>query len=177
MRVMLLILFVAAISFLVGCRIYSMVAFENREFPSDVRPSTISSAIAEKYSVGDVIIQPRIIHADPAQTSYKLAILFFSKTTNETVSISSVSIFIDGNKLEYGEGLIGQVPSPWKMYSANHPFFASSVSGEPMVFPPKNGNVSRIDMKITVLIKQGGNNATAKIIDASFVPKKKSFIE
>lgn len=46
-----------------GCRVYTIVDLDNPEFPCELKPMDLSEELLEKYSVGDVIVEPQIRHA------------------------------------------------------------------------------------------------------------------
>ena len=160
-----------------GCRLYSMIVLENPEFPDAMLPTEMDADLLKKYTVGGVIVHPRIHYADSAQTTYKLLAVFFSKTNTPVVSIKTLTLSVSGTKLEYRKQIIGALISDWELYPANKPFYVCSISGEPIDRPKEEMVKSRVNVSLQVSVEEESGRVTEKKIDAYFLPKKRSYLE
>jgi len=160
-----------------GCQRYSMIVFENPEFPDTMLPTKMDADLLKKYTVGGVIIHPRIHYADSTQTTYKLLAIFFSKTNTPVVLIKTLTISINGTKLEYGKQIIGELTSDWDMYSENKPFYVSSISGEPIDRQKEEIVKARVVVSLIVSVEEDNGKITEKKINVYFLPKKRSYLE
>ena len=133
-----------------GCQLYSMVVLENPEFPDAMPPTELDTDLLKKYTVGEVIVHPHIYPADSTQTTYKLRALFFSKTNTSVVSIKTVTLSVNGTKLEYGKQLINGLTSDWEQYPVNKPFYVCGISGEPIDRPKVEMVKARVDVSLGV---------------------------
>ena len=173
-------IFIVCFVFLIltGCRIYSMGVMENPEFKKGMTPTDLDEKLLEKYTIGKVTVQPRITYADPAQTKFKLLIVFFSKTTSSVVSINTVTLSINGQRFDYGEQIVNKKSiSNWELYPANEPFYVCSVRGKPIDLLKDKIIQSRIDVSLNVSIEEEGEKVITKKIDSYFIGEKKSFLE
>jgi hypothetical protein len=153
------------------------MVLENPEFPDDTRPANLSKQLKEKYAVGDVIVHPRIVYADGAMTTQETFVVFFSKADTSEVSIKSLTLFVGGEELEYGQRMAESKPSPWEMYPVNDPFYVCSISGEPIDRPKVKMLEVRVDVSLVVSVKDESGKVTEKQIDVYFLPKKRSYLE
>lgn len=160
-----------------GCRLYSMIVLENPEFPDAMLPTEMDADLLKKYTVGGVIVHPRIHYADSAQTTYKLLAVFFSKTNTPVVSIKTLTVSVSGTKLEYGKQIISELISDWELYPANKPFYVCSISGEPINRPKEEMVKARVNVSLEVLVEEKSGKVTKKKIDVCFLPKKRSYLE
>ncbi|MFC1510046.1 hypothetical protein ACFL49_00080 [Candidatus Omnitrophota bacterium] len=160
-----------------GCQVYSMVVLENPEFPDSLLPTKLSDNLQNKYSLGEVTVHPRINYADSDQKTFKLFIVFFSKTNSPVVSIKALTVSVNGKKLEYGKEIIGKSGSAWKLYPANKPFYASHISGAAINLSKKEMVESKVNLSLNVSVKKDNGKVVEKKIEAYFLSKKKSYIE
>lgn len=159
-----------------GCQVSSMTVLENPEFPDAMIPVNMNPRLLEKYAVGQVIVHPRIHYADSTQTKYKLLAVFFSRTNTAIVSIKSITIRVNGEKVEYGKQLLSESISDWKLYPANKPFYACSISGDPIDRSKEAMLKKRVDVLLEILVEEESEITTKKIA-AYFLPKKRSYLE
>jgi hypothetical protein len=150
---------------------------ENPEYPDAMRPADLSGDLLNKYSVGHVIVHPRIVYTDGAMTTQNLFVVFFSQTNTSEVAVKALTVFVNGKKLEYGEQIIDDPVPSWELYPINGPFYAGSISGEPIACPKVEMTKARVDVSLIVLVKDESGKVTEKKIDAYFVPKKRSYLE
>ncbi len=170
--IMFLLLFLVS-----GCRYHSWMVLENPEFPDAMLLTELDADLLKKYTVGEVIVQPRFVPADSTQTTYKLFVLFFSKTNTPIVSIKTVALSINGTNLEYGKQFIKGLTSDWELYPVHKPFYVCSISGETIDRPKVELDKARVDISLEVSVKDESGKVTEKKIDAYFVPKKRSYLE
>lgn len=163
--------------FIYGCKAYSWMVLENPEFPDATRPSDIPKEVKEKYSVANVIVHPRIVYTDGSQTTQEVFVAFFSKTNTTTVSIISLDLAVDAERLEYGQRITAQEPSPWEMYPANTPFYVCSASGGPIAQTKGVMIKSHVDVSLVVVAIDEAGQMTRKKIVSRFVSRKRAYLE
>jgi hypothetical protein len=160
-----------------GCRVYSWMVLENPEFKNDMLPTELEATVLEKYQVGDVTVKPCIEWADGAQKKLKLLIMFYSTTKTSVVSVSSVSLSVDGAELDYGRQISNESMIDWEMYPANNPFYVSGISGEAFDYSKDEIKNVQINLVLDVSVEGERGIITDKKIKAYFIPKKQSYIE
>ena len=179
MRVLFIVCFLGLLVLaLGGCRFHSTIDLDNPEFPRyKIRPWDLSEKLLEKYSVGNVIVEPRIWFShqtvkNPVKT-YHLGVLFFSKTNTSSAVVSSVSVLLNGKEFPYGNELIGRPSTDWKVSPEDSTFYIRSVEGEPIDQPETSLLKARVDVSLVVEVMDKRGEATKKQIDTYFVPKKR----
>lgn len=160
-----------------GCHVYSMVVLENQDFPDTVSPKDASPKILDKYSVGDVIVWPRIFFFDGRQTKYQLDIAFYSKATSSSVSIKSLDLKVNDERLEYGDEMVDAPASGWSTGVSIEPFYVCGIAGGPIDRPKSEMVESEVDVSLLVVVKGENGLMAEKRISSHFLPKKRSFIE
>jgi len=168
-----LILLVATIS---ACRIYSIVDLANPEFPLELNPSDLSEKVLEKYTVGNVIVEPQIRHG-VHHGQYKLTVLYSSESTAVSASIDKVSVLVNSKEISYGDELLGKRCLEWQLYSENEPRYVCSISGATIDPPELDMTKVRVDVSLMVSVQDENGHTTEKQIDVYFVPKKRSYLE
>jgi len=136
-----------------ACRVYTIVDLDNPEFPRELKPADLSGELLDKYSVGDVIVEPRLWHADGFQTNYAPFILFFSETNTSVAFISSVCVSVDGKQLEHDVDLCGKQSSDWKLQEGNKPFYVCYIEGTAIERPKVEMTKARVDVSLVVSVK------------------------
>ena len=154
-----------------------MIVLENPEFPDNLHPKELDADLLKKYSVGEVIVHPRISYMDGAQTIFMLFPVFLSKANTPVVLIKTVTLKVNGVELEYGEQIINGSSSEWRLAPINEPFYVSSISGGPIDRPKEEMIKARVDVSLEVSVKEENGKVTEKIIDVYFLPKKRAFLE
>jgi len=162
-----------------GCRLYSWIVFENPEFPDNYLPTDLSPKLLEKYTVADVVVHPRIQSTDGTQTNQGIFVVFFSKTDTSVATIKALKLFVNGAELEYGEKIIGVSASAWKQIPENKPYYSCIIVGDPIKFEWKKTEIAKckVDLHLTILVKDIAGNNVTKMIQCSFIPKKRSYFE
>ena len=164
------------LTMLSACRIHSMINLENPEFPPTLRLEDLSGELLEKYSVGNVIVQPLLRH-DQMEVSYYLTVLFASTTNSMIVSVKEIALLVNGEEIIYGEEMLGKWASDWALYPLRKPFYVLSIRGI-SIDPPKVDMVkARVDVSLMVSVKDESGKVLEKQIDTYFVPKKRSYLE
>jgi hypothetical protein len=160
-----------------SCKVHSWMVLENPEFPDAMLPTQLEPDILNKYSVGEVIVHPRILYVDGAMTAQRLVVVFFSKKDTEEVSIKGLVLSVNGVKLKYGNEIVNASTSSWELYPANKPFYVCGIHGEPIDRQKKELIKARIDVSIEVSVKETGGDVIEKKINANFIPQKRSYLE
>lgn len=178
MKVLFVVCFLFVALALWGCRHHSTIDLDNPEFPRyKVRPGDLSGKLLEKYSVGNVIVEPRIWFShqtvkNPEKT-YHFGVLFFSRTNTSSAVVSSVSVLLNGKELSYGSELIRHPATDWKLSPKDPTFYICSVEGKPIDRPETSLLKARVEVSLVVEVENRGGEVTEKQIDAYFVPKKR----
>ncbi len=169
-------IFIALVAFS-GCRFYAWMVLENPEFPDAMLPTKLKLKILKKYTVGDVIVHPRISHTDGSQTAAELFVVCFSETNSSIVAIESVVVFIDDVELDYGDQITRESMSIWESYSTDKSFYVSSISGKALDCSKEKITKAKVDVSLLISVKGADGKITEKQIDTYFVPKKRSYLE
>jgi len=160
-----------------GCDVYSIVDLENPDFGDKVSPLKFSREALEKYSVGDVVVRPRLIFFDPEQTKYYLHVSFYSKSISTDVSVKSVELKVNSQEIEYGNEMIGAPASDWASGQLIEPFYSCDIVGSPIDRPLSEMVDSYVDVSLLVATRREDGSVSEKVISARFLPKKRSYIE
>lgn len=174
----LFLLFCASILFS-ACQVHSIVDLDNPEFPDTLSVGALSGSLLRKYSIEDVIIRPRIEHGS-SQTDYKIVVQCFSKTNTTAVSIKTVSVLINGKRtLCDGDVFVSGIWSTdWNFYQENRPYSIISFwSDYTVVLTSSEVEKTRVDVSIVILVKKDCGRISERIFCASFIPKKRSYLE
>ena len=91
------------------------------------------------------------------------------------VSIKTVTLSVNGVKVEYGKEMLNVWASDWDLYQINESFYVTSIEGEPIDRPKEVMVKARVDVSFEVLIKEESGKIIEKKIDAYFLPKKRAF--
>jgi hypothetical protein len=157
--------------------VYSWTVLENPEFPDATLPKDMKRAIMDKYTVGDVIVHPRIAYADGAMTTQRLVMVFFSNTNTATVTVKALTLTVNEVILEYGDRFIDASVSDWKSYQVNKPFYVCGIHGDPIDHPKAELIKNKVKLSLTISVKDKSGKAAEKTIEADFLPKKRSYME
>jgi len=161
---------------LCGCKIYSWKVLENSEFPDQANPAELDTDVLEKYTVGNVIVHPRILYMDGEMTTQQLFVVFFSRTNTSKVAIKNVTMWINENELEYGDSLIDVPASDWSLYSRSKKFYVCSIGGTAINYPKEKLLKNGVQLSLTISVENENGKAYEKQINAEFVPKKRAVI-
>ena len=160
-----------------GCRLYSWVVLENPEFPDAMLPIDLDANLLKKYSVGDVIVHPRILYTDGTQTTQGVFVMFFSRTNTSVASIKALTLYVNRAELEYGKQIVSDSASGWELYPANNPFYVCSIDGAPIELSKPEIVKGKVNLFLTVLVKKENGKVIEKKIESCFLPKKRSYLE
>ncbi|MBI5138068.1 MAG: hypothetical protein HZA24_12135 [Nitrospirae bacterium] len=159
---------------LTGCKVYSTIDIANTEIPERMSIGDFPPDLTAKYTVDDIIVRPLFTFSDGYQTEYKLLVGFYSKTHPVDVSITAVTLKINGQAVEYGREMIGAPTSEWHTGPTIQPYFACGISGEPISRPLSEMTQSTVDLSLTVAVKKADGAVVEKEITAHFAPTKRS---
>lgn len=158
-----------------GCKMHSMVVMENSDFPDDADPTDIRPEIFDKYSVGSVIVHPRIVYANSEQTLFKPFIVFFSKSNDVDVNVDNLTLHMNGEKICDYRGIKGPV-SEWSAYEPNDLFYVCYIAGAPIETPKATMVKNGVEMLLDISSRDGGK-VFNKRIESAHVAGKRSFLE
>lgn len=171
MRKVLSLAFGVVLAIVAGCVTKSLELLENPEFPQDRDPTTLDSGLLEKYSVGDVIVRPRMYKPGPGD--YSLMVVFFSKSNTRDPSVDHVAIRVDGEPVDYDFPLGTSARDGWYGPHPREPYWISGVEG-PVVTPPDGIELknARVDLSLEVSLPEEDGKTLRKRIECHFVPYK-----
>jgi hypothetical protein len=179
MKMLFVICFLGFVSFAFGAaRLFPTIDLDNPEFPYfKVRPGDLSGELLEKYSVGNVIVEPRIWFShqtvsNPVKT-YHLGVYFFSKTNTSSAVVKSVSVSLNDEELPYGKELVASSPKDWRPYAKDETFYICSVEGEPIDQPETILLKAKVDVSLLVEVTNESGEVTRKSIEVNFMPKRR----
>ena len=154
-----------------GCATKSLELLENPEFPQGSDLSTLDSGLLEKYSVGDVIVRPRMHKPGPGQ--YSLMVVFFSKSNARDPSVDHVALRVNGEPVDYDFPLGTAARDGWYGLSYHKPYLVSGVEG-PVITPPDGIELkdARVDLSLDVSLPAENGETLRKRIECHFVPYK-----
>ena len=138
----------------------------------------INEASLEKYSIEGVIIEPLIWFkhetvSNPV-TTYHFGIIFYSKSTNKKVSISSIDIQLKGEKIAYGKNIINKSIADWKPFPTFPQLFFCSVEGNAIDRSVSDLYETSINVSIIINVETETGKFIQKKIDSNFFPKERS---
>jgi hypothetical protein len=185
----LLIVFssILALVTLCACRqISPFVELENPEFPLGRYPFSLSKKLRDKYSVGNIVINPRMmrhgsIGKAPSSEGYGLTVFLHAPESN-TVScaIQKIKLAVNGKAYVYGEDLLHTPHSEWRLngWQFRDSFYTCAISSENWLTPPGvDMTQARVDVSLLISVKDGNGDETEKQLDVFFLPNKRFFIE
>jgi len=155
-----------------SCRIYSWFVLENPEFPDRMLPTELEPDILDKYTVGNVIVQPRVIYNDGAMKTQKVFILFFSKEIKSKVSIKTFSLSCDGVEMQKSKNTDSYTISDWEYYKGNAPFYVCFISSDSFETLKDAAHLFLI-----VTVTENSGNIIEKKIDTDFELRKRAYLE
>lgn len=169
------LLFGAVLAAVAGCVTQPPEQLDNPEFSQRQALGSVGGGVLEKYSVGDVVVWPRMARRAPGE--YALVIGFYSKDGDRSPSVGSVEVAVDGIPVAY-EFPLGP-PAVDKWYGRRRPgdpCWVCGVAG-PVVVPPEGVAMkdARVDVALEVSAPDGKGGEAKKRIQCFFVPYKGDF--
>lgn len=155
-----------------GCVSQPPEQLDNPEFPQRQGLGSVGGDVLEKYSVGDVVVRPRMVRRAPGK--YMLVIGFCSKDGDRSPSVGSVEVAVDGVPVEYD--FPPGTPPAGKWYGRrqlDNPSWWCWVEG-PEIVPPEGVAMkdARVDVAVVVSMPDGEGGEAKKRIECFFVPYK-----